>query len=234
MSTPRSHVRSRLMVLLPALIASSAPGACDWPSPDPEGETCAEINVQQANITVDGQAGDWAGIAPRLVRPAGAPPLANGYSLGALYVAADAEHLYLRIDAVGSTPPCGNGVCENDLGEDGSTCPADCSSSTTAEFRVHLKTSGFRWGEITIYGSYGNPWTCQGNWHSNDSNGSGSSITCNVTVQTTAGTELVLELALKRAELGAVVNLYPTWGHCCENDQGPVIDDEIGCVWSRL
>lgn len=233
MRTPHHHARSRLLALLPALAAI---GGCDWPAPETEGATCGEISIPQASITVDGATDDWAGVAPQLQRTVGVDPTRNGYSLTAAYLAADAEQIYVRIDAAAGASHCGNGFCENDLGEHGGTCPEDCGTSQTSELRIYFKTNGYRVGAIAIsrFGGSSNPWSCQGNWQGNSSEASGGPLTCNLAVKDEVSVGLVIELAIKRDELGEVVNIYPVWGRCCENDQGPVIDDEIGCVWSRL
>jgi hypothetical protein len=82
--------------------------------------TCTQVPLPTAAIVVDGNSGDWAGIAAAITDPQGDDsPAYTGDDIQALYIAKDAEHLYVRMDlwknanqSFGNGPPPGDGRYE--------------------------------------------------------------------------------------------------------------------------
>lgn len=233
MWTPRCFAHSFRLLALGLLLGLGATGSCNWPKPDPLGEQCSEVAIPRRTITVDGETSDWAGIAPQLTRDP-AKPNTTAHRITALSVAADEENVYLRIviesdKTTTSNPFCSNQICESGegVGESG-PCPSDC----VPQLRVALKTSGFRQGQISPRQDGGppNPWSCQGNWNDNEG---GTSINCQATPRGTAG-GLEFEFSISRADLGPQVSIYPVLDRWQQFGGPSIIDDEIGCVWTRL
>ncbi|MCK5799857.1 MAG: hypothetical protein KAI47_21855 [Deltaproteobacteria bacterium] len=240
----RAALSPRLLRVTFALFGLSVMSGCN-PKPNPQGEQCIEItgmpSMPKGTIVVDGDTDDWAGIAPQLTRKDGKPTTAP-YHFTALHVAADDAKIFLWVDIAsdGITSPdssitspdsgitssqCGNGRCEP--GENITNCHHDCMPP---DLRINVKTSGFRQGEIYSV-SFGGPLKCQGNWWS-DHGEEQKNIDCSVSSRPTPG-GFAFELSFDRAELGALVSLYPTLGHPQNGNSPTIIDDEIGCVWWR-
>ncbi len=230
MWTPHCSARSPRLLALALILLGLATGGCE--GPDSKDEQCIEIVLPhpQDTITVDGETGDWVGIAPQLTHPEGKQS-AGQFRITGLSVATDDENIYLRIDiATDKTPSlypgCNNNqICQSD--EDLS-CD-DC----VPQLRIHLKTNGFRQGQISPRRSGSDPsdpWRCEGNW--NDPGG-GTSISCRAAPKTTPE-GLVFELSFGRTDLGSLVSIYPVVQHWQEYDERSIVDDEIGCVWAHV
>jgi len=237
----RAALSPRLLRVTLALFGLSVMSGCN-PKPNPQGEQCTEMigmPKPKIAIAVDGNTGDWEGIAPQLTRKDGKPHT-GAYRLTEVHVAADDAKIYLWVDIASdgvassdggatspdggrASPQCNNGTCEP--GEDFRSCPDDC----WLELHVHMKTSGFSQGEIYII-DFGEPLQCRGNWWG-DHGGEQKDIDCAVGWKVTSE-GLSFEFSLDRSDFGAIFSLYPTLSHPQNDNSPPIIDDEIGCVWT--
>jgi len=236
------------ILLLLLLLPGFGLAACKWPSAPPAGDQCSEIAIPTATINVDGDPGDWIGIPPQLNRSPGAPESTGAYQLEQLYVAADHDRLYLRIDASEHSPlvadagapgdaggpTCGDGKCEGT--EDQYSCPDDCGDGPRPEFRITVKTTDFRACDVSVGrsgSSPDDPWRFDGYWQSDEHDNS-TEAAGDAKVKSLPGQGMVVEIWLERKDFGSIFSVHPTWARCCENNQGPTIEDEIGCVWASL
>ncbi len=182
---------------------------------EPVSLACSRVSLPTAAIVVDGDPGDWAGIAPVINDPQGDDsPHYTGDDIQAMYIAEDAEHLYVRMDLwEDASQRFGNGPAP----EDG-----------RYEIRIHGDTmvNDFEFG--IAYDGYGIQ-----QWGLGANGSNGTNVPPELRGPEFVGVhENVIELRVPLASLGNPDTYLAIWGrtrNCCATD--PILTlDVTDCV----
>jgi hypothetical protein len=203
-----------------AILVGVALAACSGGAED----SCLEVTPAKQAIVVDGEIGDWAAVKVAVTDPAEQPAALRGGDLGSIYLAADGDKLFVRVDLAGDLSQAGPdaGVAKSDGGAgDPGQVQLSLGVKTLASKRIaRLELS-----------------RDAGTWRLGAAEAKELAAASAVAVKAApAGT--VVELSLPRGALGALFSLQVSTERCCVWDAGKssweaLVVDDARCLWAR-